>query len=381
MKKLISIVLIIMAGKVFAQDKTIKLSDLAVPTSPAFIITDVTPTLVQSPNTPKSFVLGVAQSYQQSGTGFPNNYSAEFTPYWWFKAKGRDVYGLLGIKTTKDASQHVVNIVGENPFSGLKFTSLSTAFINKDLIPDTSSVTQKIFSIGVRTTIIKIHAKGYVDSLKSKINQWHSAAQSEIDANAVLQAAIARHPEQTEQLIAQYKEILTGGLLGDINTLINQKPLFSWDVAAAYSVYGINDDQWMTGRTGIWTTFSTYLPLDLGTSKPNTNYLNLNLICRYLSDNFQTNEQGNIGYNNDFDIGGKAGLEFDQLSIGIESLYRYVKGVSSTQNRTVGIINYKVATNIYLNGTFGKNFDVPDKLVTAFGINWGFGKEEASLPE
>jgi hypothetical protein len=73
MKKILLIAAVFTWFNSMAQDTQLKSPPLAVPTSPAFIITDITPTLVQSPNTPKAFVLGVAQSYQQSGSSFPDN--------------------------------------------------------------------------------------------------------------------------------------------------------------------------------------------------------------------------------------------------------------------------------------------------------------------
>src|ERR1700758_4179615 len=98
MKKVLFIPLFLLMVKgAFSQVTSGKVADLAVPSSPAFVITDVTPTLVQDPGTPKSFVLGIAQSFQNSGTGFPNNYSAEFAPYWWIDPKGRNIYQFLGL--------------------------------------------------------------------------------------------------------------------------------------------------------------------------------------------------------------------------------------------------------------------------------------------
>jgi hypothetical protein len=97
MKKYIttSIIFIATLIKVYAQDK-IDLSDLSVPSAPTFILTDITPTLVQSPTTPKKLILGLAQSYAKSNGGFPNNYSAEFTPYWFVNPSGRSVYAAVG---------------------------------------------------------------------------------------------------------------------------------------------------------------------------------------------------------------------------------------------------------------------------------------------
>lgn len=385
MKKIIfAVSLVLLTNCLWGQklNNAVKLKDLAVPASPAFIITDITPSLIQSPNTPKEFILGVAQSFQESSGGFPQNYSTQFAPYWWAKPDDRNVYTVLGLKTSKDAVGKT-NITGQNPFSGLKFTSVSIAFLNKDLIPDTIDASQKILSIGINTTLIKVHLKSYATDINNKITEWHEAAQLELDK---VQEEITREvdPERKKALLkkfANYKPVSTSGILEEINEIINRKPIFSWDIAAAHSTYGINDSVWRSGRSGIWTTLSTYLPLALGDERTFKNYLNINFVFRYLMDKYQLNEQKKIVSGNSVDIGGKFALEFDKLSIGIESLYRFKNGEANSQNRTVGIINYKVADNLYIRGAFGKNFNVPDKLIALFGINWGFGSESVNLPK
>jgi hypothetical protein len=80
-------------------------------------------------------------------------------------------------------------------------------------------------------------------------------------------------------------------------------------------------------------------------------------------------------------VGGKIALEFDRINIGVESLYRFNQGVANSENRTLGIINYKVADNLFIQGAFGNFFNVADKLIALFGINWGFGSETVNLPK
>lgn len=382
MKRALIILLLFCTVKyAFPQTSTAKISDLAVPLSPAFVIVDITPTLVQDPGTPKSFVLGIAQSFQQSGTGFPDNYSAEFAPYWWTNPVGRNIYKFLGLSAT---TANGTKTWHENPAIGIKFASISVAFINKDLIPDTSSATQKVFSVGVRSTLIKLYARGHATQLGEKIAEWETAAQQELTANQSIIAKLARldpsdpnYAANRLKILGSYKESKTPEVFKEVNDLITQKPIFSWDVAAAWAVYGINNQQIRTGRTGAWTTFSSYIPLSK--TMPN-NYFNINASVRYLVDNFGQNDQGIIGKANNLDIGGNVGLVFNQLTIAVESLYRYSDGVANTQNRTVGLIKIKVADNLYVNGTFGKDFAGPSKLISLFGINWGFGKEQVTLP-
>jgi hypothetical protein len=378
MKKLIVILALAAAARATAQTTIppVTLKDLAVPSSPAFMITDITPTLVQNPATPKAFVLGVAESYQQSGTGFPNNYSAEFTPYWWIRLHGRNIYNAQGIYERN-------NKWVENPLAALKYTSISTAFVNKDLIPDTAKTTQKVFALGIHTTLLRIHHKGYATDLADKIAKWHTAAIKEMTDNKDLirdLGILGSDPADADKraaLIARYADKSSHIALDDIKDLINKKPVLNLDLAGAYSVYGVTDQQAKTGRIGGWATLSSYI--SLSKLPDNKNYFEISASARYLSDHFQKNEQGQIARADNIDVGGKAGFSFSQLSVGVESLYRHTRGVAPGSVRTVGIINVKLSDNLYVNGSFGKDFAGPNKLISAFGINWGFGKEKVDL--
>jgi len=374
MKKTTIILGLFITTNIKAQDNDISLKDLAVPNSPAFILTDIVPSLAQTPNTPKAFALGLAQTFQQgSGVGFPQNYSAEFSPYWWFDPNDRTIFSLVGLKGSAAAGYK------ENPLSGLKFSSFSIAFLNKDLIPDTIMLSQRVFSLGFRATVVKIHLKNYASDLQTKIAEWHTAAQSEMDANSDLLAEISRHPERTAELYARFKPQSTHKITEEINDIINEKPIFSLEFAGAFASYGLYDTIWKLGKSGVWTNMSSHIPLAINDNKPNKNYLNINVSVRYLYDSYFKNENNLLSTNASFDLGGKMALEFNQFSVGVESLYRYNNGYPHPQNRTVGLINYKISDNLYLNGAFGKNFGLPDKLVALFGVSWGFGTESVKL--
>ena len=373
--------LLTLVNAVVAQNKintTVPLKELEVPNSPAFIITEITPSLIQTPTTPKEFVLGVAQSFQQSESGFPENYSLEFVPYWWLRPSNRSIYSLVGLKRTTAG-----DIANEIPFSSVKFTSFSMAFLKKDLIPDTSNSLQKMFAIGLRSTIIKIHSRSYSENLKNKIAEWHSAAQAELE---IFQEAIARaDPKKKMELLKQaanFKPSATDAIVKEINKVLLQKPLFSWDIGTAFVTYGVGDSSWHKGRSSVWTNLASWLPLDLGEDKDvNNNYINLNFSFRFLSDSYFKNNKGLIEKANLIDVGGKIAFEFSRLSIGYEYLQRNGKDVSGENKRSVGIINYKLSDNLYINGAFGKNFSAPDKLIALFGIIWGLGSETVNLPD
>lgn len=377
MKKLLTFSLLCAALITKAQDtKTIKLEDLGAPTSPAFVLTDLSPTLVQNPTTPKSFVLGVAQSFGQSKSGFPDNFAAGFTPFWWFNKKGYSVYDVLGLKT-KDTTGKDLR---ENIWGGLKFTGVSVALINKDLIPDAVADQQQIFSVGGRTTLIKVHRKGYVTDIGNALTAWTKAANKGFDSNQAMLDAMIINPAGTAEILKNWNYKDLENAMNQINTLIAEKPTLNLDLSAAYAVYGIDDKQYKSGRTGVWTTISSYIPMRLKFDKPTLNYFSLNASVRYQEDHFYKDNAGNVGLNRSVDAGGKAGIEIDKFAIGVEWLHRWNKAGTSDQNRTVGQLSYKIADQVFLNGSFGKNFDMPNKLITALGINWGIGSEKVKLP-
>ena len=382
MKKLISFSALLLLALITNAQEGVKLQDLALPNSPGFILTDLTPSLVQTPNTPRKFILGLAQSFDKSSSGFPDNYSAEFSPYWFINPEGKNVYAAVGLKTTASGDQKL-KIGGEDIFSGLKFTSLSVAFIHKDLIPDNEDVSQKVFAIGLKTTLIKVQQSGYAQKINELISQWHAAAQNDLEDLEKQKESVSTQLD-LDNLLKNYMEKKghkSLDLAKQISDLYKQKPKFAWDLAGAYASYGIDNEPWKSGRTGIWSTLSYYAQLAGTNSKLSNNYVSLSFSARSLWDNFAKGENNNIVKTNNIDIGGKLGLDLDDLSLGVESLYRYINGRGGNENRTVGIVTYKLTDSIILTGAFGKNFNSLGKSIALFSINWGFGSEKINLPD
>ena len=219
------------------------------------------------------------------------------------------------------------------------------------------------------------------------ITDWHTAAQQDLKAFEIRLEALttqATQPTQAEldKVRTEFdnqNEIKSLKLGEDIGELIQQKPKFSWELAGAYATYGIGDEAWQTGRTGVWSTVSTYLPFSSPNREVSRDYLNLNVVARSLWDNFTLNEQGQIVKNNSIDVGGKVAFEFNEFSIGAESLYRKIDGEDDLERRTIGLINYRISENVFLIGAFGKNFESQSRSVAMFGINWGFGPEKIAF--
>ena len=79
---------LLITQSIFAQDE-IDLSELKSPISPAFTILGQQPSEIARPTSLRSLEAGIFNNFTDQGSfGFPNNYSLEFTPYW-FSSKPR----------------------------------------------------------------------------------------------------------------------------------------------------------------------------------------------------------------------------------------------------------------------------------------------------
>lgn len=350
----------------FAQNDTLILKDLELPTSPGFILLDQAPTSIERPNTTRAFTLSVLNSFAQSN-GFPKNYAVELTPYWFLRFKNMNALSYVGFKDEK-----------ARPFSCLKMISLSVAYINSN-----DSLTNKPINnvaFGARTTILKVYPKGYKNKLLSAISN------TEYDLEKLKKDLIKAGATDSLRLVNKklYEEIKAPLLktysektLNALGDTLKIKPLFSIDGAIAYNTFFINNDFSTNqfGRFGAWTT----LNLAINLNKDNTNYFNLYTVGRYLSDGTSKSSSGEYQVENFIDFGGKLEFEFDKFSLGYEYIYR--TNDKNNTNRSTGLLKYKLAENMFLTGAFGKNFGDSNNLVSLLGINWGLstGNEKAKV--
>jgi len=156
-----------------------------------------------------------------------------------------------------------------------------------------------------------------------------------------------------------------------------RKPLLSLDLASAYStLYADNTHaNNQKDRIGVWSTL-TYSP------KVKDSYLNLYAFIRYINDSSVYNNL-TLSYSNKyeyFDYGTKVQIDINALSFGYEYIRRNGNG---KDYRSVGVIQYKISSNYYITGGFGKNFtsDSPKDLVSLLGIRWGINKSDTKAWE
>ena len=343
----------------------VPLENLALPNSPAFVLLDEAPSVIERPATPKAFAIELLQNFD--GNAF-DNIAVEFAPFWLSKPKKLTYFDLKGLKPTADASG--LENKGFNPL-----VNLVVSFAH---VKNQDSITN--ISIGARTTLIEIkhaqdiarYAEGYkavndLFDLKKKIkdefgNEDLERSQPQEYAEQFKVYYTKRLPELTAERPANAAAILE---------TLDLKPIFALDVAAAYNKRFYNDNYEEgngDSRYGFWATATTAIPI--GRDYNNKNYLNAYGFVRYLKD-----EIGNTQFNA-LDMGLKAELQFNKLFIG----YEYVNRSGDLDDfRSVGNIRYVLTKKIDLVGSFGNNFNDTNDLVSILGIRWGFDSKNQEV--
>lgn len=356
MKTKFLILVFLVTLKLFSQEgNSIKITDLELPNAPAFTILDYSPTIISTPATTQAFTLSLINSVNES-KGFPTDYALEFTPYWVFAEKGRNLTDYVIKENKKTYSK---------PYKNLSF---SLAAVKKDTIQNVS--------IGIRTNLLTVNRKERqqaVDTLLKKLDEFKIL----VDKNLLLDEN--PYPSGTKEyeqwdldqinklsLLKEYKT-LTSEIYTGIDTLETVKPLFTADFGTAYSHF-FDQNEFKSGkfgRYGAWLTLNTNLRL----GKSNRNYLNLYQYTRYLID--ETNyDPAILAYQKEknLDVGAKIEFQFNDFAIG----YEYITRTNQKDNyRSVGNLKYKINEKFTINGGFGKNFEKTDNLVSFLGISWG----------
>ncbi len=400
MKKIIGfgILLVLLQNSSNAQDDKVELKELKVPVSPAFSILDLSPKTIESPGTVKAFTTSLVSNAALAG-GLPKSFAFEFAPYWFFKHPNMNIYKYYGLHTSVANSDSALGStttfkLKQNIFYGLRSTSISLASVFKDS-SKALPVDVNYISYAIRSNIINIKSHKIARGLKASIDSVNGALQK-VHINAIAKCnelpeseritcignSIAQAAQSTDSLLKSTRE--------QFLNYLNARPAFSVDLALASSM-GFGDNKYSnrkTFRTGGWITLAYYQPLiskakideDIRNLFECKNYFNAFFLFRMLSEN-KTLDYKSFTKENLIDFGGRAEFEFNRFSISVESIRRINQDTKSLNTtRTVGIFQYKVNDNLFLLGTFGKDFGTIENIVSLFGINWGFGENALNKP-
>ena len=375
MKLKLSILALFAASVMWSQDTgttQISLDNLEVPDNPAFILLDKAPATISRPNSTRALGLTLLQDIVSSGT--LDNIAFEVTPFWMIKNENNSALKFYGVDKNKN----------QNVFSKLKLASVSMAYIKGD-----DSIIN--MALGVRTTIFEVKRKEDINDYFTAYSKIEKSLFQDQDlfeeydkispepeeddytTQALYVTALQAYRVARETYVEKRKKDLNldkdeaGNTMQEI---INRKPAIAVDLAVAYNHRFLQSefDSNGFGRFGIWSTTAVSLFLDK--SKDNYDYVNIFGFVRYLKEENNAiltgaavNEQFNA-----FDIGLKAELEFEKLSVA----YEYINRSGDLEGyRSVGSIRYQVLGDIFISGSFGNNFEEQNDVIALFGIQWG----------
>jgi hypothetical protein len=339
-------------------DNKLKLQDLNLTNAPAFSLTDVSPSSIESPTTTKAFSTSIVNSFNQSN-GIPQNYAIEFTPFWFTQHPHITNYQYFGIHP--DGTN--------NSFSQARFFALSFAIINKDTATNVGKFGNHNAAFGIRTTLIRVMGYTARKKIVGFAAGWDNLLKAQLDSLNGLPPTVA----QLDALRGKIK------YADSIKKYMTQVPVFSLDIAAASNLNFPNNSFSSNhlSRAGVWVNAN--LALDLKDHKESSSScIKFSGIARYIYASDSLTIKKNYVSTNFIDIGLKTEMQLGNISLA----YEYINRSSSNQSitgsyKSVGLLHYKIKDGVFLTGAFGQNFASSNNLITSLGINWGIsnGKE------
>ena len=274
------------------------------------------------------------------------------------KLNGLEYYGLG--KTTNDFKQFTSDKLFRPNVSGVVTRTDSTTYI----------------AAGINVNVFTIFRKRKEEMQKAFNDIRNTTTEMNNEADLIMARNFPNLNRATNLIeyqkeYAKILESLPSVKANDFAELL-KRPLITLDLAAAYSTLydGNNHDSNQKDRTGVWSTV-TWSP------KIDKSYLNIYGFIRYIKDSSVYNEEtqsfsDKFEY---FDYGSKVQIDINSLSFGYEYIRRNGNG---KDYRSVGLIQYKINSNYYITGGFGKNFtsDSSKDLVSLLGIRWGINTND-----
>ncbi|MBD0254481.1 MAG: hypothetical protein ICV83_02080 [Cytophagales bacterium] len=320
MKKLYGILFIfLLSGKIApAQNPNPSISDLQTPVSPGFVLADETPSSVNRPTNPRGLVASLL-TLNRGG-------ALEATPYW-----------LLPIEQRKNLT---FDKYTDNHFPVIQTFSLSATSLRSD--------TASYLSVGGRFHLVRFFNKTQVNSLRDSLI-------------ALLTPRLGPDgkplPLDTRR-IEEYRD-----------SLGRVRPTLLVEVAGAWLGYSPANtfDQIGNARNGIWANIA-YKPVQT---------FNLIGLARYINDRTRENFSQEAEF---LDLGVSVGYEDNKnFTLNGEFVFRNNLLTDKGTHRLALVANYRIIEELYVVGSFGKNFGQVENLIALFGVNLGLSTKPIKL--
>jgi hypothetical protein len=304
--------------------------EMKTPASPGFILMDQTPTSVARPSTPKGLAFNMLNLVQGG--------AIEVAPFWLYRHKGLTFDKFIDIK-----------------FPLYSHLSFSAAAVKKN---DSTQI-----AVGVRTHLLHLRNKKLrtetarvsaeiINLLNQLIPIEDSMTCTEREAaeasNKPFQSGIDRNRKALAKLYQATLQVeIAASYLG---------------ISPGYGSLSHLDKS----RSGAWLTLS-YKP---SFKSP----FEIIGVMRYLDNPTFS------GYDKQtqlVDLGGRALYPVNKWGFSLEYINRQVvKGNFKSYDRLAGIVEFKISNDLFLTGTYGKNFDEVNSVIALLGINFGISKQD-----
>ncbi len=354
-------------------DDIAKFNTLRTPTSPAFTILGVAPASVERPNTPQDLAVSLLNKTENFST-LPSDYALEFAPFWLFSHPT--------LTWMEDAKRDVLESITRT-----STVSIASAEIGTDAFPVTG------FSVGFRTSLWSGNAtRRSIAAFETATNVLGSGPSSLINIatqslDEQLTAAVKRDSLKAHELATEfnakkatlvrsiqasdaYQEavMLAEEELSGLIPQIQEREGFFLELAgaAAWRVPGKIIDSMSLNTWGIWLTPSYMI-----------NDLSFVGVARLLQD-------GEDSGNRNIDFGARIIYTIDRFALSAEAVFRSQKIGEQTesQTRVAGVLEYQVMPDIWLQGTFGKDYQpsAEGSLLAQLGLSFNFSGKRFQLP-
>jgi len=345
------------------QGESQDLENLATPSSPAFILMDISPSTVYVPSDLKALSFQVLNGFGSgSNNGFPKNFAAEIVPFWYTNPKNLNFLTYHNIKKSNPADTTLTAYNKQDIFGDI-FKKASVSFAYMDGTFEIFQTPQNYISVGVRTTLVKVNKKQDIENV---LRAYESFDQFKIDFNA--------DPNNDPTKLAEDASYVS--LKENLGAAVNMTPVFKVDIAMAYSTLLNNNNSNFNdtlGRFGFWVTSDLALPF----SSDGSRFIHFYAVARYIRDGLNLDPENTLFTTNVYDVGGKLELELASISLG----YEYLSREGDTDNyRSLGTVRYRVSDAFTLSGGFGKNFMSGDETISLLGVKWALDTGEGVLP-
>jgi hypothetical protein len=369
-------------------DAQIAINELAAPTSPAFVLLDVSPSSIERPESAKGFVVNAINKLT-SAQGFPKDYALEVAPYWMRAHPTLSFDQYQNPSIVQNLRQSFVVSVATSPIAAAQkgadplgthlAVGLHTKVLNGRPHP---AMTAKLEFLAKSNDVLF-----RLDDEKEALEKEVAAKETELAAATTTEAKapVITVLEFTRKQLAAKNEAIVKQE-GDIKRTSLEVQAFDAQRVGAFlavsagQVFDFVGDDTANAeakRRGFWLTPAYRKVACMTATADCQTTVDFIGVVRVLKD---------PGADRMIDYGGKlAWHPKKSLNLSFEALRRIApedagpsNESSDDSNRMAGMIEYQITDDFSLYGTFGQDFKKATgakPLVSLLGLNFGFGSK------